>query len=426
MGRFREYHNGNPLGGDLCGTYFIRSGGKWVPNGTALYPKESGYRDIHACWDETHPGPPYRSGGAFSALSFDGYDIKRVSGPSFVNERTGSLRYEGGFYVQWPSLYFPFSIPKASFESDAKAGTGTSWGHVDPGSYGPTGWAKFKPGKPTATSLEFFAELGEAPKMLRDTGKFFSDSWRRAGGQSGLFGPKRIANDWLGANFGWFPFVNDLRKMYKTAVNMDAAIKRIKRENGRWTHRGGTISANTTTTKLMDNGNYISILPLTYGGYLATGSTPRTDVTQKVTKHAWFSGSFRYYIPNTDSWQWNALARAELFGALPTPTALYDLTPWSWLIDWYSNIGDNIANMSNGYADNLAAAYAYVMSTTIYTYTMNSSIKYNGGATINISSERNVSFKGREGASPFGFGLSGDLTPRQAALLVALGLQRSA
>jgi hypothetical protein len=103
---------------------------------------------------------------------------------------------------------------------------------------------------------------------------------------------------------------------------------------------------------------------------------------------------------------------------------VWELTPWSWLADWFTNVGDVVANMSTGYAENLAAQYAYVMGTTQISTCWDTSLNTKQGV-IHNSSGYTETYKHRVGASPFGFGLtSNDFSARQWSILAALGLSR--
>jgi hypothetical protein len=118
----------------------------------------------------------------------------------------------------------------------------------------------------------------------------------------------------------------------------------------------------------------------------------------------------------------------RLYGLRPGVDTLYQLTPWSWLVDYFSNLGDNIENLNARIADGLVMPYAYVMSeTTVRTTTSLDFGVWNGSV---FQPERLVdtvttTSKKRLGASPFGFGLLGkDLSAKQWSILAALGLAR--
>jgi hypothetical protein len=102
------------------------------------------------------------------------------------------------------------------------------------------------------------------------------------------------------------------------------------------------------------------------------------------------------------------------------------LTPWSWLSDWVTNIGDVMASMSSIMFDNLCAKYAYVMGTTSQRvdYEGRNNYKLPTGPMTETWYAEYIR-KSRVAASPFGFGLTNsDFTARQWSILAALGLSR--
>lgn len=118
-------------------------------------------------------------------------------------------------------------------------------------------------------------------------------------------------------------------------------------------------------------------------------------------------------------------------GSRITPRELYQVMPWSWLIDYFSTLGSLVDTISAGVADRLVCNYAYLMQTkTIRYYTTSSTrIVVGGEESQNSLAEASLlsqhTIKVRVPASPFGWGLKqNDLSLSQTAILGALGLSR--
>jgi len=364
-------------------------------------------------FDEIHPGPPYKSGGPFNLYRF--YTDEYVLGGA-VSTTYSLARYVGSHLIsRKPSAFLGFANLAQYMQGS---------GDDDIESYGAIGWNRFRPTRSGADLGTFLGEIHEVPRMFRTTAKGFSDLWRSMGGSRGAFAPKKVANHWLNHQFGWLPFLSDLRQFYNTAKRLDSKLKQLRRDNGSWIRRGGTIAADEDTEVLDEGTDTPSLWPVAdslllqhpYGDY---------QVTRTTTRNIWFEGAFRYYIPgDTTSWAWNARATAMLFGAYPSPSLVWELTPWSWLIDWCSNVGDVIANVSSIGLDNLAAKYAYVMGHTRRSVSSTGSLNYRSGL-VTMTREAFFESKVRLPASPFGFGLtSDDFSARQWSILGALGLSR--
>jgi len=306
-----------------------------------------------------------------------------------------------------------------------------SWGSLsafetadpgDPSSYGATGWNKFRPTRSGAELGVFLGEFKDIPRMLKTTAKGFHDVWRAMGGSKTNFGPKSVANHWLNTQFGWSPFLSDLRKFYKTTVDIDKKLKQLRRDNGRWIRRGGTVQVDGAVASGTVNSPMYPSLPTSlyatpYGYH---------EWTRKTQFISWFEGAFRYWIPGKpDSLGWNAQALAQIYGAQPSPSLIWELTPWSWLLDWCSNVGDVMANVSSMMFDNLCAKYAYIMGSYRHSVDVTGYSNYKTAPATGMWSAVLMS-KSRIAASPFGFGLTGaDFSARQWSILGALGISRT-
>lgn len=331
----------------------------------------------------------------------------------------------------------------------------TSWSVMkdDVESYYATAYRKARPGNPVAGLGQFLAELRDLPKLpFSGSGAPRSRLWRSGGlwdnpfrgvplgavpgilyRRLGQF--RNLGSEYLNVAFGWMPFVNDLRQMYNLQKTIDKRITQIIRENGRYVRRKATVSDDVTTSDV----ETLSSQPfLNVSGappIFMTGKT-RHNVTTRTKTKIWFSGSFRYYIPdNFDSWQWTTRATAALFGALPTPELLWNVLPWSWLIDWFSNAGDVISNASDNAVDNLTCRYSFIMKHVTTTVTASSAV-YAAGPTNptdkwdsldrTFISTKRVETKVRSGGgNPFGLNVKlPDLSAYQLGILAALGISR--
>jgi hypothetical protein len=304
---------------------------------------------------------------------------------------------------------------------------GSDWGDVS--SYGAEAWNKFKPGKSEADFSVFFGEIRETPKMLRTSALAFNKAWKQIRSRHGRSATREIANQHLNNLFGWTPFLSDLRKFVTAYQRMDDMLKQIKRDNGKWVRRRGTVHTKEDRTW---SGTYCParIMPLPQpwhfvGGSISDPKACKTVLYRTVKQRVWFSGKFRYYIPDIEDGMWELNARRKLFGATLTPGVVWNLIPWSWLVDWFGNIGDVLDNLDDGLATDLVAEYAYLMGTTTLKYEAETTLKLTQGTHV-FTHESEITRKVRQEANPFGFGLTmGDLSPRRISILAALGISRA-
>jgi hypothetical protein len=87
-------------------------------------------------------------------------------------------------------------------------------------------------------------------------------------------------------------------------------------------------------------------------------------------------------------------------------------------------MGDVVANMNTGWAENLVAKGAYVMGTEEWTWNIDSSHALKSGHQ-NATWIHSLTVKDRHRAHPFGFGLEGmEFSPYQIGILTALGVSK--
>jgi hypothetical protein len=115
-----------------------------------------------------------------------------------------------------------------------------------------------------------------------------------------------------------------------------------------------------------------------------------------------------------------------------TPSTLWQLTPWSWLTDWFADLGGSVASMEAAVSNRVLSTYLYAMEHT--ETSVDSSLaairpRLAGWAYYGPSSyHQRLTYtrKRRIRANPFGFtgSSSTHLTGEQGAILGALGLTR--
>lgn len=295
---------------------------------------------------------------------------------------------------------------------------------------GTKGIAKLKPGNPAAGLGQFLVELRQLPNLPKVLTTGFSKRWRHVttikGLKKELFNFKQLGSEYLNYEFGWKPFLRDLRELFHFQEQLKTQLDQLRRDNGKMVRRRGTITRSESTTYSGDTGISGLYPALTSGFYDGTASAVhRRDLLSTSYSRYWFSGAFRYWIPDIKSAEWPERAKLALLGINPTPKLLWDVLPWSWLIDWFSSVGDVIDNMSTNAAENLVVLYGYSMGhkKTVDFAMAQSKLKNVGWVYATQTRESYV--KRRVKASPFGFDVNlPNLSDRQVAILSALGLSK--
>jgi hypothetical protein len=250
-----------------------------------------------------------------------------------------------------------------------------------------------------------------------------------------------LGKEYLNVQFGWAPFVSDLIKAGQSLANASASIRQLLRDSGRDVRRQYEFDPITETGAVTNvTGSSASIIPssMASGNYdplFVNGgrSSPSKIERQVILKRKiWFSGKYTYFLPTDMN---NVLDRLvvyealfnKLLGTRITPSVLYNLTPWTWLADWFANIGDIVSNASSLQEDNLVLRYGYLMCEStqdvIYTAYGFKFTNYDPGPLVTSFRQTR---KERIRATPFGFGLNpASFDARQWAILGALALTKT-
>lgn len=248
---------------------------------------------------------------------------------------------------------------------------------------------------------------------------------------------KSAGGEYLNKEFGWDPLLGDIRNFINVSRNAEKHIEQYDRGSGRKIHRQFNLPKEITTIEESGTG-YTFLYPPQQTDLMVTAPKwTRTLVTEKTR---WFEGCFTYYLPphkiGGSNLERQRRLAYKLYGAGITPEVVWDLTPWSWAIDWVSNAGDVFHNIG-AFADNgLVMQYGYVMETIVHRITTTvydirtKSSELGGGdpsspKRMRCSNVLESITKRRRVATPYGFGLDWDgFSPFQLSILGALGLSR--
>jgi hypothetical protein len=243
---------------------------------------------------------------------------------------------------------------------------------------------------------------------------------------------KRVGDDYLNVDFGWAPFIRDVSSAYQQIVHAEEVIQQYERDAGRPVRRHYQFPVERSITY-----NSWTDLAAPYYGPRQThlenpGNSHKVVISDELEIRRWFSGAFVYYLPSGwESRQKMMNARDELkklFDTSLTPEAVWDLTPWSWAVDWFANTGDVLHNVHSFADHSLVLKYGYMMQHSVAkrTYNCVDPKTFFDGSGQPYQVEFVVETKQRRRATPYGFGFDlGTLSVAQKAILAALGLSRS-
>lgn len=238
---------------------------------------------------------------------------------------------------------------------------------------------------------------------------------------------RAIGGEFLNSVFGWTPLISDLDKLLKSVVSSSKTIQQMRRDSGKIVRRKHHFP---TTTEVIRSSS-VAASAVRYDSGVPTVNGTLTTEETRVTS-IWFSGAYTYFLDPGDDLVGKAIMYEQLanklLGLRITPATLWELAPWSWLSDWYVNIGENLTVGSAFQQDGLVLKYGYLMrkvtASTLYTFTPLPVHLAQGFEASQIVLQ--TTSKERIKSSPFGFGVSTtSFTARQWAILGALGLTKA-
>lgn len=317
--------------------------------------------------------------------------------------------------------------------------------------YGPAAIAATAPTNPASSGGQGFYELlADGLPSIPKAGIGALDSiWHTM---------RALAHGNLSVQFDWLPFIGDLRSTLHALTNASKLVRQYHRDSGRVVRRRMTFPATKVTTDLgsssaisvsgalcsppgvdTSKGWSLPSAPHQERFIFHTGTGSAVAETKVVTTRVWFSGAYSYFVPEAKPGFIGQLERYEedanhLLGLELTPSLLWQLTPWSWLLDWKTQIGNSIKNFSALQTDSLVIRYGYLMVETTTEHTVTLRQLYTGFSGVNgfptnpvtCSSTYTTVLKERFRATPYGFGVDmSGLSDRRWSILASLGMTRS-
>jgi hypothetical protein len=203
----------------------------------------------------------------------------------------------------------------------------------------PSGWeltatARTNPSRPELTPLTLLQDLKELPRMLRDIPPLINTP-------KTLLSAKELANKHLAVQFGWIPFVKDMLQL----LDLQAAVNKRSHELSRL-YSGAGSRKRVSFGEVNRNGT------VTRTNSIGFGSSFKYTQDVKFSSKCWATVRWKpvnrpFFSPTTSAL--NSQARRLVLGLTPEGLAkgAWDVIPWTWLLGWFTNVGDYALATSN-------------------------------------------------------------------------------
>lgn len=343
------------------------------------------------------------------------YTIRYLNQKGILVRNPGpfELRYEGNIVLNGASVGWPSLVPPSSSKVTMD---------------GTRAIAMLMPNKPEAGLAQFVGELREKLPALIGVETY----------KKGL-STKTIGSEYLNVEFGLKPFISDLEKLARSVLEVHKLVSQYKRDSGRNIRRRALLRDDTDFRMISSNAAMDISLPRRLGSEpnLDTYVTVESrrlggEVFEDSRELTWFSGAFTYHLSDAHNFitridQWEEKAN-HLLGTRITPELVWELTPWSWLVDWFANVGNFLTNVDMLSNDASVLRYGYVMHYQRVSRTCSRpGLTPVDGVALPAPLRQvfEITRKQRTRATPYGFGVDvGALSPRRWAILGALGMTK--
>lgn len=194
--------------------------------------------------------------------------------------------------------------------------------------------ARTNPSRPYVDVAANVLEMGDVTKKIRKSGRDIIEKIVRYAAYRNRHGFKKAVKAFgdinLQYNFGIAPLVGDIVKLCDFATAFDRRCKEIVRlrqargfrktiDFGRWTK-------SLTYNEVFQSQDAFVVAPVTV----------RTDEAARVHVRWITDEDPSHLMPEADMLK---LIRSSMNNISITQTALWEAVPWSWLIDWATNVG---------------------------------------------------------------------------------------
>lgn len=292
--------------------------------------------------------------------------------------------------------------------------------------------------RPTRPDFDLARFVGE----LKDFKSLFSKS------NYSPTSPKGVGSSYLNYQFGIMPTVSDVISAAKAVLKSDSIVRDFAERSAREYRRRSSIHLDTYETTVSPRNNIVggqtrvttSLRGCQAGMHLSGNREsyysrqPRIGFTMSVSYSIDTFGTFEYYVGDPNGYvsrmdAYKAAARKILGGGL-TASLIYELTPFSWMVDWFYDIGGLLAYQQDVADLGLVSKRAGFTKTTRVSVTPKSvpqgvsmsSTNTNGTSALNILPFGRAISSHRQKGGPYSMSPTAELNDFQLSILGALGL----
>jgi hypothetical protein len=281
---------------------------RWFSNSSAmrdgieLFHGDSGFLGSETCVDTTMP-PPYNIDHDFEVIKKVVLEPVRLTGHNTPNRGySGDVDANG---------YSPFQLWSPLFLPNPDQ---TDWNY-----WKTKALANLNPTRARTNVPLFIFEFKDFPGMLHGLGNVLNKN----------ISASSIPHGYLASHFGWKPLASDVASLFDIANMINGQMNFLSRLDRGSRFRRTLFKGHVYTERAPVFDGF------TFDGwrYLAERQFTRDD---KV----WFTAKAKLVTPLPNGTDVRSLSARQALGLTTNPAAIWDFIPWTWLIDYFGNVGD--------------------------------------------------------------------------------------
>lgn len=241
-----------------------------------------------------------------------------------------------------PDRYYNGLPVQALSQSMADPSDGYPIGPLEVNAYAMRVLAKSSPANSEVNLPQFVGELKDLPGMVKGLGDIFDpkkSDWAKQFTKSATKAGASVNLTW---QWGLAPLIGDLKKLLKFQELAEKKFKQLDLlREGKTLRRRVELDSGSKRT---ESGRFVvQSWQVLFDGYWEDHYTNKVWGTVQ-----WYTPSWSGLAKSTDP---ALMSRAKsIVAGMNTRSAtiaLWELLPWSWLADWFSNVGDIVAACGN-------------------------------------------------------------------------------
>lgn len=197
----------------------------------------------------------------------------------------------------------------------------------------------------------YFGELKDIPRTIAGRLETLVAARKSVVTATRKRGARQLAAEYVSYQFGWEQLYKDIVKLVNYPEQFAKKLNFLMRRNGKL----------TTLRFEMDLPPRTVASPPAFVMYMLEGESQKSLTHEAVTFNKLrLAVNVLVDFPRLDVPEFRRALYLHDLGVNPTPEDVYNLVPWTWLIDWFTGIGDYVAAYDNVNQDPDLINYGFV------------------------------------------------------------------